>query len=102
MDFDHVRGEKVAEITKIINHISSRKDLLLLKEEIAKCEVVCSNCHRLRTISRLGDVVEKRILEKNSQRLTKLLYSAEKIWGKDCEILRKMHPALPPFKGRYE
>lgn len=25
-----------------------------LKEEIAKCDVVCSNCHRIRTSKRAG------------------------------------------------
>lgn len=46
MDFDHVRGEKVAEVSKLAAQASSKKVLL---EEIAKCEVVCANCHRERT-----------------------------------------------------
>ena len=48
MDFDHVRGEKLFSIG------TSQKDfgckaLSVLRQEIAKCEVVCSNCHRERT-----------------------------------------------------
>lgn len=44
MDFDHVRGEK--EFT-----ISARLELPWerLQAEIDKCDVVCANCHRIRT-----------------------------------------------------
>ena len=46
MDFDHVRGEKYKEITLMIAGGSSMERI---KEEIAKCDIVCSNCHRIRT-----------------------------------------------------
>jgi len=46
MDFDHVRGEKVMDISDMIGVAVSMEKLL---DEIAKCEVVCSNCHRERT-----------------------------------------------------
>lgn len=49
MDFDHVRGEKVSNVSQIINVGSLAKALA----EIEKCEVVCSNCHRIRTHNRL-------------------------------------------------
>ena len=45
MDFDHVRGEKLKEIGVMRGTVSTR----VLLAEIAKCEVVCSNCHRIRT-----------------------------------------------------
>lgn len=44
MDFDHVRGEKVGNVATMIG-LSVAK----IEAEIAKCEVVCSNCHRIRT-----------------------------------------------------
>jgi hypothetical protein len=44
MDFDHVRGEKVADISKMLLRSTD-----LLHDEIAKCDVVCANCHRIRT-----------------------------------------------------
>lgn len=45
MDFDHLNGdEKLIEISKMLNY--SRPGL---EKEIAKCELVCSNCHRIRT-----------------------------------------------------
>lgn len=49
MDFDHVRGVKAHNISKMVSHRDSVKALL---EEIAKCDLVCSNCHRVRTFTR--------------------------------------------------
>ena len=47
MEFDHVRGEKKFNISSWPG-----KSLKTVKEEIEKCEVVCSNCHAHRTWSR--------------------------------------------------
>ena len=47
MDFDHVRGRKQKNVMEIIPTLSKKK----IDEEIAKCEIVCSNCHRYRTYS---------------------------------------------------
>jgi len=44
MDFDHVRGKKHQNIAMMKEY---RKERIL--EEIAKCELVCANCHRQRT-----------------------------------------------------
>ena len=49
MDFDHVDGEKVMLVSQLVNRGSVSK----LMAEIAKCEVVCANCHRIRTWNRL-------------------------------------------------
>jgi hypothetical protein len=47
MDFDHINPEtKVANISALLNHSAS---WVALEAEIEKCEVVCVNCHRLRT-----------------------------------------------------
>lgn len=48
MDFDHVRGKKQANVAELINTLSKKR----IDAEIAKCEVVCSNCHRARTYMR--------------------------------------------------
>lgn len=45
MDFDHVRGQKQKNVMELIPTLSKKK----IDEEIAKCEIVCSNCHRIRT-----------------------------------------------------
>lgn len=44
MDFDHREG-KESEIALLVPALSARR----LLAEMAKCDVVCSNCHRLRT-----------------------------------------------------
>lgn len=49
MDFDHRDADdKLTEVSRLIRMGSMKK----LKEEIAKCDVVCSNCHRIRTANR--------------------------------------------------
>lgn len=48
MQFDHVRGEKLFNIANV--RTMSKKKLL---DEIAKCEIVCANCHAERTYQRM-------------------------------------------------
>ena len=48
MDFDHVRGTKRWEIGRAKGAVTTAA----LREEIAKCDVVCANCHRVRTHQR--------------------------------------------------
>jgi len=55
MDFDHVDGDKRMIISQLINFGSIGR----LLAEIAKCEVVCANCHRVRTWERLGPLDAK-------------------------------------------
>jgi hypothetical protein len=51
LDFDHVRGEKVASIAAMI---AGSYAWLTIEQEIAKCEVRCANCHRRRTAVQQG------------------------------------------------
>ena len=44
MDFDH-RGEKEGLVSVMINTLSPNR----IRAEMAKCDVVCANCHRIRT-----------------------------------------------------
>lgn len=43
LDFDHVRGKKLGNISQMVSHGYSWK---VIKEEIDKCEVRCANDHR--------------------------------------------------------
>ena len=49
-DFDHIaeRGKKVTTVSALM----TKGTFEAFKEEIAKCEVVCANCHRIRTRNR--------------------------------------------------
>lgn len=46
MDFDHL-GDKWRNVGSLINY-----SLTTIKAEIEKCEIVCANCHRIRTWDR--------------------------------------------------
>ena len=46
LDFDHIDDNKSFDISK---GIKDRLSLKRIFEEIEKCEVICSNCHRKRT-----------------------------------------------------
>lgn len=48
LDFDHVRDGKTSNIAKMAGCASMER----LMAEMAKCEVVCANCHRVRTVER--------------------------------------------------
>ena len=47
LEFDHVRGEKVANVANLVN-----RGMPAILEEIAKCEVRCANCHAIITAER--------------------------------------------------
>jgi hypothetical protein len=54
LDFDHRPDEvKVMDIAQAINRMSEER----LRAELAKCEVVCANCHRVRTQERRKEVM---------------------------------------------
>jgi hypothetical protein len=47
MDFDHTRGIKKAKMSELIT--SSWRTFF---EELDKCDIVCANCHKVRTYDR--------------------------------------------------
>jgi hypothetical protein len=55
MDFDHVQGDKVEGIAQMWSW--GREKVLA---ELAKCELVCANCHRERTVTRLRSGIRSR------------------------------------------
>ena len=57
LEFDHVRGEKVAAVTTLVG---SLEPWARVAAEIAKCDVRCANCHRRRTAERAGSYRTRR------------------------------------------
>jgi hypothetical protein len=49
LDFDHIRDKKY-NISRMIHDGFSWRAIM---REIEKCEIVCANCHRIRTHNRL-------------------------------------------------
>ena len=52
LDFDHVGDDKVRDISHLMGRGWEH-----MMDEVEKCEVVCSNCHRQRTAARKERVV---------------------------------------------
>jgi 5-methylcytosine-specific restriction endonuclease McrA len=50
LDFDHLR-DKAASVSRLV---FSGAEWATVEAEIAKCDIVCSNCHRRRTARRAG------------------------------------------------
>lgn len=58
MQWDHISNDKAIDIANTAGSSWSRKRIL---EEISKCELVCANCHHIRTFYRrehLRDVAQ--------------------------------------------
>jgi hypothetical protein len=49
LEFDHVRGNKLADISRMLGTAVAWNTI---EVEIAKCEVRCANCHRIKTLER--------------------------------------------------
>jgi len=56
MDFDHVRGVKLGNVEAIAREGNMTK----LLAEIAKCDLICANCHRHRTFVRSAGQPRKK------------------------------------------
>lgn len=52
MEFDHVpdRGEKMFSLSRLPPSVDEEA----VRREVAKCDLLCANCHRLRTVERGG------------------------------------------------
>jgi len=51
LEFDHVRGRKQYEVSIMISAGFAWRRVLA---EIAKCEIRCANCHRIKTAAQFG------------------------------------------------
>ena len=49
MEFDHTRGKKLFSIGA---QTAARYAFRIVLEEVEKCDIVCANCHRIRTCKR--------------------------------------------------
>lgn len=51
LEFDHVRGKKIGNISRMLGEGCSWSTI---EAEIAKCDVKCANCHRIREGEKRG------------------------------------------------
>lgn len=61
LEFDHVRGLKSGNISRMMSDCSWN----VLEQEIAKCDVRCANCHRRRTARERGWYRSRQIKDTN-------------------------------------
>lgn len=57
MQFDHVRGVKKFDMAYAL---SAAKSLEALVDEIAKCDVICANCHAVKSHNQRESIVNNR------------------------------------------
>ena len=65
LEFDHVRGIKKMDVTKMVSHAYSWEKI---QEEIDKCEVVCANCHKIRTFGRLETCYRNPMVQRKEEK----------------------------------
>lgn len=54
MDFDHEdRKQKIGSISHMLSH-----SLDIIMKEISKCDIVCANCHRIRTFKQQAEIAK--------------------------------------------
>ena len=56
MQFDHTGDDKTAAISRLVSHRAGKSRILA---EIAKCELVCANCHAVRTARRSSQLAKQ-------------------------------------------
>lgn len=56
MDFDHINNDKNGNVSRMV----SSGNITGALDEASKCEIVCSNCHRIRTAERVKKRIEER------------------------------------------
>lgn len=56
--FDHVRGDKFANVSDLV---SGGAALHKLMSEVAKCRVLCHNCHMLHTFEQAGGTYHDKL-----------------------------------------
>lgn len=50
LEFDHRQAEE--KVANVADMVSNQCSIENIKKEIAKCDLLCANCHRIRTFSR--------------------------------------------------
>ena len=61
MDFDHVRGIKLVQVGAMRSWALAK-----ILAEVEKCEVVCANCHRIRTKRRSDERRQTRLAQRDA------------------------------------
>ena len=66
LDFDHVKGKKKENVSRMI---ADGVSIFKLEKEINKCVIRCANCHRIKTASTNGNW---KVIKLNNASVTQL------------------------------
>ncbi|MBO0778932.1 MAG: hypothetical protein J2P37_08925 [Ktedonobacteraceae bacterium] len=72
LEFDHINGKKYRGIARLI---SWGFNWQIIEAEIAKCEIRCANCHRIKTIEKSRGGRSTQPLRKPRKKTWQLLYA---------------------------
>lgn len=64
MQFDHIGDDKTANVSELALRRHAKWEVI--EAEIAKCELVCANCHAIRTHRRFGSAGRTRTSRSHS------------------------------------
>lgn len=78
MDFDHRPGER--KLGGVGAMMASRSSWARIEKEIKKCDLVCANCHRTRTL--------KRHLERNGMSYADIRPNLPRVWENQDRLQR--------------
>ena len=56
--FDHISDDKMANVSDLVSRGAALEKLIV---EVAKCRVLCHNCHMLHTFDRMGGTYHDRL-----------------------------------------
>ena len=65
MEFDHVRGRKAFKVSEAVQRAYAI-NIEKVRAEISKCDVVCANCHRIRTQSTYGSATRSWLQQRRN------------------------------------
>lgn len=95
MDFDHRDpATKSFEITRVAGRVSRKK----LLEEIAKCDIVCSNCHRVRTYHQQLARQNAGVAQLAERRPSKAHVAGSRPVSRSGQQLRLIEESLTPYR----
>lgn len=92
MQFDHVRGEKVANVADLLNRNCT---IVGVWTETGKCDLVCSNCHSHRTY------IRRRMQSMNGAKAAVTWRALEELvlqWASDRKIVPNGKPEAQLMK----
>lgn len=85
MDFDHIVGEKLINISGLATMRISEEDMLdLLHQELSKCVVRCANCHRKITMARYKTSNRLKFMDNPEKVTEKHRYLYEFLQNSSC------------------